>query len=496
MRSTPLLAAAVLLLVAAGTAQAAFPGKNGRIVFRSNRTGNADVYTMDQDGSNRVNLTRDPAEDVDPRWSPDGTRIAFASNRTGSFQIFTMAADGSDVRRLTGLAGDAHRPSWTPDGRILFQSDAADPGGSRDLYVVDEAGTGLTDLTPGPSDELNAAAAPHGDRLAFSSNRAGGYHLYVEAGGAAPRQITSGDGFDFQPNWSPSGNDLVFLHTDSSVSTGDIYIVHANGTGLRRLTDTPDRFETEPAWSPDGTKIVFHGCSAADGCDNYQIATDGTGEVDVTKTFTAPFVDDFSSTPLDDFWSTQILGSGASIEQTGGQLRITLAAGNTPDPTAGYSNPSVFSACNLRGDFDIQVDYDLPTPLPDFFNPLFDEGNFVNGEWRSADGIFLSKWGISGNFDGIPFGGFVPNVPAQGSMRLTRHGSTLTAAYDVDGTWRTLETRDDLVADESDAALSLFSNAPQTESDVTVAFDNFRVDSGTFSCPSWWDDGAPDWQAR
>jgi hypothetical protein len=95
----------------------------------------------------------------------------------------------------------------------------------------------------------------------------------------------------------------------------------------------------------------------------------------------------------------------------------------------------------------------------------------------------------------MPFDGFVPNVPPQGSMRLTRQASTLTAAYNVDGTWQTLETRNDLVADESDVALSLFSNALQQQSDVSVAFDNFRVDSGTISCPAWWGDEAPDWQA-
>lgn len=494
MRKRAFVVAAVLLLTATGSARAAFPGKNGEIVFRSNRTGNADIYTMHPDGTNRVDLTRNPAEDVDPRWSPDATQIVFASNRSGRYQLYTMAADGSDVRQVTSLAGDAHRPTWTPDGRIVFQDDAADPGNSRDLYVVDADGGGLTDLTPATSDDLTAAAAPHGGRLAFSSNRDGGYHLYVQTGGAAPQEITNGDGFDFQPNWSPSGNDLVFIHVDPSFSNGDVYVVHANGTGLHRLTDTPGRFETEPVWSPDGTKVAFHGCSAAGGCVNYELNADGTGETVVTRTFSTPFVDDFSSTPLDDFWSMQIVGGGTSVQQTNGRLEISLAANATPDPASGFANPGLYSVCNVRGDFDIQVDYDLLTqPLPDYVNPLFNTGEFVNGQYTSSNGIFLSKWGISGNFDGIPFGGFVPNVPPQGSMRLTRQGATLTASFSTDGTtWQTLETRNDLVADESDVALSLFSNnLPGT--DVRVAFDNFRVNSGTIACPTWWSDEAPDW---
>jgi len=131
----------------------------------------------------------------------------------------------------------------------VFQNDSSDPGNSRDIWAVNADGTGLTDLTPAASDELTAAAAPRGDKLAFSSDRDGGYHLYVQSGGAAPREITKGDGNDFQPNWSPSGNDVVFLHTDASVSTGDIWVVHANGTGLRRLTDTPG----QDAWGRRGS---------------------------------------------------------------------------------------------------------------------------------------------------------------------------------------------------------------------------------------------------
>lgn len=493
-RTMPL--AALLLLVAAGSAHAAFPGKNGKIVFRSNRAGNADVYTMDPDGSNRARLTRDPAEDVDPRWSPDGTRIVFASNRTGRFQLYTMAADGSDMRQVTSLAGDARRPTWTADGRILFQDDAAAPGNGRDLYSVAADGSGLIDLTPTSSDELGAATAPHGNKLAFSSNRDDGYHLYVQSGGSPPRAITSGDGFDFQPSWSPSGNDLVFIHVDASFSDGDVYVVHANGTGLRRLTSTPGRFETEPAWSPDGSTIAFHGCSQQDGCVIDEIGADGSGDTVVTRTFAAPFVDDFSSTPLDDFWSTQLVGSGVSVAQTGGRLQFDLSPSAAPDPGTGYANPIVFSACNLRGDFDMQVDYDLQTqPFPDWVNPTFNTGAFVNGQYTESNGIFLSKWGISGLFTGTPFTGFVPNVPPQGSMRLTRQGSTLTAYYSTGGPWQTLQTRNDFAADEVDAALSLFSNnLPGT--DVRVAYDNFRVNSGTFACPTWWSDEAPDWQAR
>src|SRR5205807_7753777 len=116
----PLVVSAAVAAVVAIPAQAAFPGVNGKIVFQTNRDGNAEIYTMNGDGTGRVNLTRNPAEDIQPRWSPDGKRIVYTSNRTGHDEIYSMNADGSGVSQLTFMAGINRRPSWTPAGQILF----------------------------------------------------------------------------------------------------------------------------------------------------------------------------------------------------------------------------------------------------------------------------------------------------------------------------------------------------------------------------------------
>ena len=85
MRIAPVVAvlsALSVLSVASGslspTAKAAFPGANGSIVFQTNRDGNSEIYTMNADGTNRVNLTRNAADDVEPHWSSDGRKIVFA----------------------------------------------------------------------------------------------------------------------------------------------------------------------------------------------------------------------------------------------------------------------------------------------------------------------------------------------------------------------------------------------------------------------------------
>src|SRR6185436_10823734 len=120
--------------------------------------------------------TRNPSEDVDPRWSPDGSQIAFASNRGGDFAIYIMDADGSDVRLVTAAVSNAHRPTITADDKIVFQSGFFP---DRVLYLVAVDGSGLSRLTPLDSDNAYAAAAPHNDRIVFSRFQGDTQRLFV-----------------------------------------------------------------------------------------------------------------------------------------------------------------------------------------------------------------------------------------------------------------------------------------------------------------------------
>jgi len=74
---------------------------NGKIAFVSDRDGNAEIYTMNPDGSDPNRLTFDPRRDFNPAWSPDGKRIAFVrfrilSGGPPSGEIYVMNADGSN----------------------------------------------------------------------------------------------------------------------------------------------------------------------------------------------------------------------------------------------------------------------------------------------------------------------------------------------------------------------------------------------------------------
>ena len=266
-----LLASAVVAAVVSiaghhGTARAAFPGSQGQLAFV--RAG--DIWVADADGSNPTQLTTHPAADRSPRWSPDGRRIAFASNRDGDFEIFLMDADGGDQAQLTFNEGAQDRfPAWTADGtRIVYDKNFAE------IYAVDaDAARGERKVVAG----FLPGTSPRGEKFVFAPASNDGL-VTMHLDGSARRQITNRLG-DFSANWSPHANDLVF--TRSSETGRDVYVVHANGTGLAQLTNTSDRFEFAPVWSPDGGAVAFVGCTGST-CELFVANADGSGEGQIT----------------------------------------------------------------------------------------------------------------------------------------------------------------------------------------------------------------------
>ncbi len=99
----------------AGGGNATWSPDGERIAFTGATNGVLDVWVMNADGSNRINLTNSVvAEDGEPAWSPDGTTIAFMTARHGGREIYLMNPDGTNLRRLTDNADDDMWPSWVP----------------------------------------------------------------------------------------------------------------------------------------------------------------------------------------------------------------------------------------------------------------------------------------------------------------------------------------------------------------------------------------------
>jgi Tol biopolymer transport system component len=118
-----------------------FSPDSRRIVFRSSRDGNQEIYLMDADGGNLHRLTENQATDTMPTFSPSGNQIAFASNRDDDYEIYTLdiAADGTakELRRLTNSPRRDTHPHYSPDGKwIIFASERG--GFTDELPLVNE----------------------------------------------------------------------------------------------------------------------------------------------------------------------------------------------------------------------------------------------------------------------------------------------------------------------------------------------------------------------
>ena len=119
----------------------------GKIAFVSGRDGTyqAEIYTMNTDGSDVVRLTFNESYANEPSWSPDGKRIAFTSYLIGEInnQIYVMDIDGSNIVVLA--SGRNSSTSWSPDGdKIVFESDI---DGDYEIYIMDADGSNVVQLT-------------------------------------------------------------------------------------------------------------------------------------------------------------------------------------------------------------------------------------------------------------------------------------------------------------------------------------------------------------
>jgi Tol biopolymer transport system component len=261
------------LFLSAAPAHSAFPGRNGKIAFQSDRDGNNEIYTMNADGSSQTRRTTNAVPDNEPGWSADGAQIAFHSSRDGNAEVYTMNADGNGQTRGTSNGTGDGQATWSPAGDwIVFNTDR---DGNFEIYSMRADGTSPTRRTTNVATDTVPVWAPDGSKIAFQSDRDGNYEIYtMNPDGTGQTRRTTNAAQDADASWSPDGTKVAF--TSNRDGNFELYTMNADGTGLIRRT-TNAATDSEPAWSPDGTQIAF--TSNRDG--NFEVYTmnaDGSGQ--------------------------------------------------------------------------------------------------------------------------------------------------------------------------------------------------------------------------
>ena len=254
----------------------------GRIIFTCTRGDYNQLCMINADGTGYLQLTNVDANNYYPTFSPLGGSIVYASNQNGGvFDLFLFVFDGSRLIRLTNYIGNVISPSFSPDGKkILFANRAAE--GPTSLWTVDNTGQNANLLYAGPNTIVAADWSPDGKTIAFvmAVNGPNDYEVFLmESDGSNAQQLTNGlPGIGGSLDWSPDGKYLLIY----AGSQGDknIFRIDVQAKTATQLTNGGNNAAS--AFSPDGQWIAFNSLRNNDQADIFIMRADGSGLRQVT----------------------------------------------------------------------------------------------------------------------------------------------------------------------------------------------------------------------
>jgi len=240
-----------------------------RLVYESNRSGNWDLWVMNADGSNPVNLTNTPdVDELYPKPSPDGTRICFeADEGKGSARVRNIYLMNSDGSGRVKIADNARDPSWSPDGKSIAYLGGEFPRftyqdfATKGLYIYDLK-TGST--RQHPNHKLHHLYylkwAPGGKWFVATVHGGMGFQHTILAIQADGHSVVDLKLEGCRPDVSPDGKHIAWGHGDFCAGVADLNlsVPWPRATNIHNAVESTKPVETyHMCWSPDGRYIAF-----------------------------------------------------------------------------------------------------------------------------------------------------------------------------------------------------------------------------------------------
>ncbi|HEX8353033.1 MAG TPA: hypothetical protein VF611_09050, partial [Pyrinomonadaceae bacterium] len=240
---------------------------DGRVLFASDASGNADIWEMGADGSGQAQLTAGAGRNYAPVSSPDGRYVLFHSNRSGAWQIWRMDRDGSNPVRLTAGEENSNWPQVTPDGRWVVYEHAGQ-GAQTNIWRIPLEGGAPERLSRQLS--MRPSVSPDGRLVAYwqKEERPGAPWriAVIPADGGEPLQA-----FDVPQNgangmspihWTPDGR--AFVYTDYRDGVTNLRLQPLGGAEARQITNFAREVFYSFDLSRDGRLLLANGLTTSD----------------------------------------------------------------------------------------------------------------------------------------------------------------------------------------------------------------------------------------